>query len=312
MGFHVWSLSLNFAIASSVREIVNKIFAGPAPTFLHHYTSAATVKSIIESRSMWATCIADQRDTAEISHASQLVASTAAEIARSGTSEFAGDVLKRLPYFMEERKQWIYIACFCDDDSSALHWKEYGPYRLSFTTPWSDRPALGLLDSRSECWYQRVIYDETVQRDALKGGLQAIVVAITQNTRGRNEGPWAHAMVDGCAREAAQLLLGLAVGFKRRSFGGEREWRIVCAPRLGSNNSSPEWIDDNFKGNIKQSPRRHVVLNVPRRQNLFEPLLIPPVPFLGYRCNPDRDCPEETQSINGALAANHRPDLVHS
>lgn len=147
---------------------------------------------------------------------------------------------------MEERKRWIFIACFCDDHDSALHWSEHGHYCLTFPAPWTEVPSLSLSDPNAECWHQRVLYDEQSQGRAIERALRAIVLAISKNTNGQDEGPWAKAMVDNCARNAAQLLLGLAVGFKRSSFNDEKEWRILCAPRLANNNSAPNWIDEHF------------------------------------------------------------------
>jgi len=312
MGFSVSNLSLSLAISESLRGIQHELFDGPVPQFLHHYTkSSSVVQSIVRNRSLWATCIADQSDQTEISHASEMVARLGVQLHGAQISEFTLSVFKRLPFFMEERKQWIFITCFCDDHDSDLHWREYGDYRLTFPSPWGDAPSLGLLDPHAECWYQRVIYDEQKQVDAMERALQAISRAISHNTSGRNEGPWAQAMIDSCARNTAQLILGIAVGFKRSSFHGEREWRIVCAPRLRSNSSAPKWVDENFAVNIKGSPRRHLLLQIRRAQRLFEPLLIPPVPLVEWAWSPNRLNREAVEEINEALKANHRADLIH-
>jgi hypothetical protein len=313
VSFSVSNLSLTRAIAESLREIQLELFHGAAPKFLHHYTnSSAIVESIVRSRSLWATCLADQSDQTEISHSSEMVVRLAEEIERSEVSEFSLNVLKRLPFFMEERKRWIFIACFCDDHDSGLHWRGYGDYRLTFPPPWTDMPSLALTDPQAECWYQRVVYDERLQRRAIERALRSISLAISQNTNGKNEGPWAQAMVDSCARNTAQLLLGLAVGFKRSSFWGEREWRIVCSPRLGINSSAPQWIDENFAVNIKRSPRPHVLLQIHSKRPLFSPLLNSPVPFLGWAWNPNRVDREAIGEINETLKSNNRNDLVRT
>jgi hypothetical protein len=310
MSFHVWSLNLVLEIAEAVRELSLELFSGPRPEFLHHYTSATTVEAIAQSRSLWATCVNDQSDQTEITHASGLVMRLAEAVSDSGTPAFATDVLKRLPFYMEERKQWIYIACFCDDHDSALHWKTYGAYRLTFPSPWTGVPSLALSDIQADCWYQRVIYDEGLQERAIERALGSSVLAISRNTSGANMGPWAKAMVDNCARNAAQLLLSLAVAFKQRSFQDEKEWRIVCAPRLGSNSSAPGLIDENFNANVKQSPRRHLLLQVRRELLLFQPVFIAPVPFLNWAQSPSHVNSQEIDRINNVLKANHRTDLI--
>jgi hypothetical protein len=312
VAFSISNSSLTGAIVESLHEIQRELFDGPPPQFLHHYTKAPVVESIVRSRSLWATCVADQSDQTEISHASEMVERLAEEIRCSGMSEFSLNVFKRLPFFMEERKQWIFIACFCDDHDSGLHWRDYGNYRLTFPSPWTGMSSLALSGLQGEYWYQRVIYDERLQRDAIERALRSISIAISRNTNGQNEGPWAQTMVDSCARNTAQVLLRLAVSFKRSSFRGEKEWRIVCAPRLGSNSSAPRLVDENFAVNIKRSPRSHVLLQIHLEQRLFEPLLSPPVPFLDWAWNPNRLDGKAIGEINEALKSNHRADLVRT
>ena len=156
MGFSVSNLSLTLSISESLRGIQHELFNGPVPQILHHYTkSSSVVQSIVRNRCLWATCIADQSDQTEISHASEMVARLGAQLQGAKISEFARSVFKRLPFFMEERKRWIFIACFCDDHDLDLHWREYGDFRLTFPSPWSSAPALKLSDPHAECWYQR-------------------------------------------------------------------------------------------------------------------------------------------------------------
>jgi len=173
MGLAVSNMSLTLSLAEALREIQTELFSGPAPQCLHHYTRAAALESIIGGRAIWATCIADQADQAEISYTAAIMTQFADGFSHSEGTDFARDVLNRLPFFMEERKCWMFIACFCDDDDSALHWKQYGDYRLTFPAPWTNMPSLTLGDHQAECWYQRVIYDEAAQRSAVERALRA-------------------------------------------------------------------------------------------------------------------------------------------
>jgi hypothetical protein len=312
MSFHVSNLTLALEITRALRAISLELFTGPRPQLLHHYTSAATVEAITHSRCLWATCVNDQSDQTEISHASEIAMRLASGISLSASSTFAADVLERLPFYMEERKRWIYIACFCDDDSSGFHWDRFGAYRLTFSVPWTGLPSLAFSDTHAECWYQRVIYDEGAQARAMERAMRSIVLAICRNTSGENMGPWARGMVDTCARNTAQLLLSLAVAFKRRSVENEKEWRIVCAPLLGSNSSAPDLIDQNFNSNVKCSPRRHVLLQIRRELSLFQPLRVAPVPFLSWAQSPRHFNAQEVELINGALKINNRVDLLRA
>jgi hypothetical protein len=51
-------------------------------------------------------------------------------------------------------------------------------------------------------------------------------------------------------------------------------------------------------------------LQIPRKVDLFEPLLIPPVPFLHWTWNPNRYDSGEVGRINQVLGSNHRSDLA--
>jgi hypothetical protein len=51
-------------------------------------------------------------------------------------------------------------------------------------------------------------------------------------------------------------------------------------------------------------------LQIPREVALFQPLLIPPVPFLHWTWNPNRYEAGEVERINQFLASNHRDDLA--
>lgn len=307
MGLTVLSYALVQAISDSVDEIRREVFAGPTPRFLYHYTRADKVESIVQSRSIWAKSIKEQTDKGEISHAVELLTQAAGRIAHSEPSTFAKDVLGRLPFFMEERKEWIFIACFCEDSESEVHWERYGDYCLAFPFPRAGVKALSILDVRAECWYQRVIYDEARQRNAIESAIQSVALALARNATGINDGFWAQANIDFHARNVAQLLLRLAVGFKRESFADEGEWRIVCSPRLGTNSSAPKYEDECFNVNIRQSPFPHVSFRIQPDRNITQP-----VPFVDWRHNPSHCDVQDLDRINKTLRMYGREDLIRS
>ena len=312
MSFSVHPVALSDTISNSLVPIRQGLFGGPKPLFLNHYTSPSVVESIIENRCLWATSVAEQADKTEISHAASIVNDAAQQIASRCGCPFAWDVLQQLPHFMEERKSWIFIACFCDDSNSEPHWNNYGDCCLTFPTPWRSGASLGISSWQSECWYQRVVYDGTLQRRALEQALDSVVVAISEHTSGENKGSWANAMVSSCARNIAQLLLALAAGFKHESYAWEREWRIVCSPPLGTNSSAPAWLDENFETRIKRRAysKAHIELQFRNGLAISQPLLRPPIPFLNWALNPARYVSEKARRINHALDEAGRHDLT--
>lgn len=309
MGFRVHNLGLNEAIAESVRQIGKRLYDGPAPSALYHYTAAERVVSIVNGRCVWATSLADQSDQSELLHAIEIVRVSSESIIGAGKAQRNADVLRAIAPSMEERRNWFFIACFCGNEDSHHHQKTYGNCCLRFEAPWMKRPHLTLVGSHVDCWYQRVIYDPSIQSDAITEALHAIADALDRNTSGFNEGPWQPFMTSGCARIAAHHLLAIALGFKRKEFIDDGEWRIVCCPRLNPLSSAPSMADENFRVAIKLGVRRHVELTVPREYRLFEPLLIPPVPFVQVIPNMDAYTGAEFEKVRRALRENGREDL---
>jgi hypothetical protein len=247
-------------LASSVRDIAGSTTQGRVPTVLHHYTSLNCVEKIVNTRSLWATCAADQKDQSELTHGIEFVQAAAIELSRRGVPDFTARVLELLSTSMLARREWTFITCFCGDGRSEYHWETYGQYCLSFPLPPDGRPVLRCSDFGAECWYQQVIYDHASQRRAMTKGVQAIADSIARNTAGVPEGPWTEWLAKYCARNAAQLLLSIAVAFKKANYSREKEWRLVCCPNLALNSSAPDIADHNFAVCIKADPRRHVAL----------------------------------------------------
>ena len=310
MSFHIHSLGLNEAINDAVRQIGKRLYDGAAPQSLYHYTRAETVASIINSRCLWATCLAEQTDQSELLHAISIIRDASQELIQSGVSELTADVLRQIPVLMEERRRWFFIACFCGEHSSPHHHSTYGTYCLCFTAPWTSSSFLAIQTSAADFWYQRVIYDETVQRRAMLDGLVAIADALRSYTAGVNEGPWMGMMSCNCARIAAEQLLAIAIGFKHRKFTPDEEWRIVCCPHRNPLSSAPDMADQLFSVAIRSDVRKHVDLIILRELNLFEPLLIPPVPFVQIFPNYGASTATELEMIRESLRNNGRGELL--
>jgi hypothetical protein len=309
MSFRIHHLGLIEELGMSIRQIGKSIYDGQAPSALHHYTSLPTVESIINTRSVWATCLADQADQAELTHGIDWVQEAVGKLLRKGGPDFPALVLQQLKESMIERRQWTFIVCFCGDGNSDFHWDKYGQYCLTFPIPRDWRPTLRCSDPRAENWYQRVIYDHAVQRKTMLKSVQAVSDCIARHSAGTPEGPWIKWMAKDCARNAAQLLLSIAVGFKHKKYAKEKEWRLVYYPNLALNNSAPNIADENFKVSIKESPRRHLALQIPPDMRLFQPLLRPQVPFIGVRQSPLHRNTDERLRIERVLSENFRSDI---
>jgi hypothetical protein len=263
----------------------------------------------------------------ELFHGVQWVQEAVDELIRRGVPDFTAMVLQMVPKRMIERRDWIFIACFCGDGDSDVHWKRrkgpkefgYGDYCLTFPIPTGWKPTLRCADSSAEGWYLRVIYDHANQRRYMKQAVKAVSDSIARNTRGAPEGPFIDWMAQDCARDAAQILLTIAVGFKDKSYRKDKEWRLVFCPNLALNNSAPNMADEKFKSAIKQSPqRRYIELRVHPTLDLlvhstdlrmhstilFDPLSRPQIPFIDIRQSPFHNSAEERARIEEVLLEN--------
>ncbi len=306
----VQSLALTLKIDQSLRAIHQSLYRKRAPIQLHHYTHPETLEKIIDTRVLWATCAADQDDQTEISHAAELLSRAAERAISSRIPRFTAEVLRRIPFFIEDRKQYAFIACFCEIPDSSRHWDQFGKYRVSFAGPGSKTPQLCCMMPNSDSWFQQVIYNERLQIWAIQKSVEAVTDAVASCVYGDVDGPIRNWFIDSCARTAGQIILSMAIGFKRHSYKWEKEWRFVCFPRLGSSSSSPMSDDRDFLAYVRKQPRKHVPLTISQETRVFEPLLRPPVPFWRWQSAPNHAIDSELLTIRNALIRNHRVDLL--
>ena len=140
-----------------INLLANDLLHEQTPTLLHHYTSVNGVKGIANSRSLWATCLAEQSDTQELNAAIQILDGIAARYARE-SGGFVSLVLHRLASAISERRRWLFITCFCADDDSKHHWNEYGRYRLDVPVHDGSRFLIEPKAFEQDCWMRPCVY----------------------------------------------------------------------------------------------------------------------------------------------------------
>jgi hypothetical protein len=138
--------------------------------------------------------------------------------------------------------------------------------------------------------------------------VKAISDSIARNTAGVPDGPVIDWMAKDCARNAAQVLLTIAAGFKNKRYKDDKEWRLVYCPNLALNNSAPDTYDMYFKSAIRELPRRHIELRIESEMMLFYALR-PQIPFIDIRQSPFHNSVEERARIEEVLLENSRSDI---
>ena len=169
------------------REIAASTFKGPAPRILCHYTQEESSKKIMASRTLWATCLTEQSDKAELRHGIALVEDVAMKLLDRETNPFVQDVLSGLADYMRSRRSMLFITCFCGGDSSPFHVEKYGSVCFRFTLPCGGPPPLTVNGLGGDRWFSPVVYGENDQRRVVRRFLEAASILLLKHSSGSGE-----------------------------------------------------------------------------------------------------------------------------
>jgi len=320
MSFTSWPLAFAVDITNAVNAVRQTLQPSECTPVLYHSTSFRGITGIIDTHALWATCVEDLEDKAEIQHGTDMIE---AEIQKAGFKEanaIPEQILRFVPQFLTERRSWTFVACFrgtleppnLAEPAAAkrcAEWVGGHPYCLEFETlsDWEPRLRLGM---HAELQYYRVVYDPALQRDAIARAITAVMDSAQKYCGGTLEGPWAESSAKSHARIAAQCLIDMISGFKSAGYGWEDEWRIVCRPRIMPAGSAPDLEDDNFGPYIKTGNSRYVELRVYEQGPVFS--AFPPcvLPFRAVQVSdPSNSLFVERKRIRRMLDENRRLDI---
>ena len=280
------------------------------PPVLYHYTpEMSTVLNIGNSRILRATCALDLDDTSEIRYGVQIIRDEVSRTIRTNISPFSKLVLGFIAEHVEGRASFTFMACFCAEEDSSYHWKNYGAYRLGFSTNGSWNPMLVLAGTDSYTQYFRVIYRSCVQTQIIRKAISEIVGVIDIHTRGEPSGPCIPWLAKSMARDLSQLLFDLVISFKNKKFQSEREWRIVCRPKLALTSTAPSMADENFVHRIRPGTKKFIELTTPSKSDWPSIVLRPIVPFFSVMQGNSVKNGQALIEITKMLIENGRPDI---
>lgn len=297
-------------VTSALNEVRVKSLMGKPPKHLYHYTKLSGVKGIIESRCLWATCVAEMADPKEICLGAEIVEREALSLARNEPS-FVREVLNGLPDHIRKRMAYTFIACFCGLGGSTYHWQTYGDYRLTIPTDDEHGPLVSPASLGVNAQYHKVLYDRCKQEAALRALLRTLKDALKTHVAGAPSGASAEWLVGFLTRVAAEILLDLIVALKGREFRPDREWRIVVRPNRSPLTSAPTWEDQQFlASSVKNGVRKYIPLYL---QSNATALLFsssrPAVPFEQVEQSPSLGSSAELKQIRNLLVRHNRPDI---
>ncbi len=224
---------------------------GDPPELLFHYTTAAGLKGILESGTIWATDAEFLNDALELRFGrdtlreqlldlSERLAESSAvgspEEARAETlASAAGQLEPGSSIHDSQRSHSVYVACLCEDGDLLSQWRGYGAgggYAIGF-----DAGRLReFLDARNDSQLQEMLSGQLVGECAYAhlgrvryGGdaefMQTVLEAVAPERRG-------HPGSEGVF-QANRLLYPALARLKNHAFHEEREWRVMIASEGG-------------------------------------------------------------------------------
>ncbi len=198
---------------------------------LYHYTTAAGLKGILESRSIFGTHIRYLNDTSEVVHAYEVARQILDECNRatSPINDLPGERFYTYGHFFfsaEEllRNEDAYVTSFCEDDDLLSQWRGYamGGFSVGFQSLVSPgRFAIG-----SSLWkttIRKILY----RYEEKKAELVRIISAAIRATDQVPDGPVDNALVNMITTVCAFELQAWAHSVKDQSFEAEKEWRLI-------------------------------------------------------------------------------------
>lgn len=215
---------------------LSKILWSERPTGpLYHYTSAAGLLGIVESKSLWASGIQYLNDTTEYKHAASIVQDLLRrrlENERGPWNDLYRLLLRGDSIYLDNT---VFVGSLSEAKDRLSQWRAYcatgGGFSIGFDREVVERQATKQDFCLLKCEYdpvkQRAICDELIS-DGCRAAEEA-VARYFQSPPPHEEsketiqtiGLW-HRLIESCMRIAPAL--------KNPSFEEEREWRLVRGP----------------------------------------------------------------------------------
>jgi hypothetical protein len=207
------------------------------PERLHHYTSIAGVKGILDSGRMWATHAGFMNDQREVAYVTDILRDAeegmpAIRSLSDGETTFLTHLLNAM-----HPPWWTFaplVICFCMDGDLLSQWRGYsgptgetGGYALEFDTPaWvADRYLIS-----------QVIYDLEEQRHRMRSAIEIMLEAVRREVTLQDDSSDDFKSLIGAGQS---LLWHLFMTFKDKAFSEEKEWRMTFL----KNKAPGSWTD---------------------------------------------------------------------
>lgn len=240
------------------QELHNKF-----PHVLWHFTDAGGLLGMLQSKELWFTDAKFLNDISEMSYAVDVIEQIILENRdiKNPTPlvyEYLNDLLRSVLYRVKSDREMgfmnpAFVCCFCEQEDSLHLWRAYTNngkgYSVGFFVDfiYNRMPSIRIKETAvankklHETWFPldpyfcRVIYDKDEQRHVIGKLIEMFVRAIDENPDAFPTGNLNNLPKSSALSKIYSLCYLCLFCFKDPSFAGEREWRLVYAPRFGKN-----------------------------------------------------------------------------
>ena len=233
MGYDVKSLDSILAGASGVIAQSRSGLQTEVPELLFHYTTATSMRGILDSSRLWATNYRFLNDVSEIEYGANLFESIIQERLAKTKKEVDSEFLSRILLTANGFHGMFdcYIACFCERDDLLNQWRTYagsgGGYALGLKTNeigcrWGRR------ERTQNFVLRRVVYSPEQQRNLLSEVVDKTMEALealeagTQNISVNDT----NSIIARCCQFVRAEVADYLISFKHPAFAIEQEWRL--------------------------------------------------------------------------------------
>jgi hypothetical protein len=186
-----------------------------SPDVIYHYTDSNALLGILEAQEFWMTDYSYLSDYREVAHGVSLAQTLLSEWETSDEDGFSEEMLAKVRQDLEDlRHTRVGICSFSEEPDSLPQWRAYGGVAVGL------EPGPAMLGYAPDSILDRVIYDQYLQREALRHTIHEHVAAVAID----EESP-VNLEPESAGQTLAARLLQRIAFFKDPAYKEEREVR---------------------------------------------------------------------------------------
>jgi hypothetical protein len=202
------------------RAILNESLLKMPPSVLYHYTTQAGLLGILDKREIWATHTQYLNDRQEFRYALAIFREELEALALQNSDIEQVRCIQEMREVVQDELSGtnVCVASFSEESDSLSQWRGYAGnagFAIGFEGEY-----LASLTAKDHAYLAPCIYESDRQRTVVQALLQEVIEQNLSPQR-LNQRPGGN---------LSAYLLRFAPLLKHRSFGGEREWRIITTP----------------------------------------------------------------------------------